>query len=95
VTQPARPSTGLRVGGIILIIFGVLPILCGLGYGIAYYITQGFFEIESAAPLADLGYGNLAVAGSGLCCGAAFIVAGVVMMLTAKRRREQPGSAAG
>ncbi|MGI5245143.1 hypothetical protein [Dactylosporangium sp. CA-139066] len=95
MTQPAHPSTGLRVGGIILIVFGVLPILCGVGYGIAYYTTQGFFDVEGADALADLRYGNLAVAGSGLCCGAAFIVAGVAMLVSAKRRGAQPGTAAG
>lgn len=86
MTEPAlKPqSNGLRIAGIILTVVGGLILLSGVAYAVAYYATTGFFD--GPTQLADLGPGNLGVAGSGLCCGGIVAVVGVVMLLRARRR---------
>ena len=91
MTQPDRPKSGLRTAGIVLSIVGVLLAVCGVGYAVAYYVTQGFLDVEGASALADLKYGNLAIAGGGLCCGVPLLIAGVVMVIVAGRRGSAPG----
>ncbi|GAA0719628.1 hypothetical protein Drose_05930 [Dactylosporangium roseum] len=76
----------MRAAGIVLLILGLVVVLCGAGYAVAYYATSGFFD-GGPEQLADLGYGNLAVAGSGLCCGAVLAAVGGIMMVAAKRRQ--------
>lgn len=81
----APQSNGLRAGAIVLIVLGGLILLCGVAYMAAYYVTSGFFD-AGPAQLADLGPGNLGIAGSGLCCGAVLAVVGVIMLARARRR---------
>jgi hypothetical protein len=64
----------------------VLLLVCGAGWAVAYYLTQGFFDVDGVDRLADLKYGNLAIAGAGVCGGVTLGVVGVVLLRAGRRR---------
>ena len=68
-----------------LLIIGVLLLAGGLAYAVAYYLTQGFYDVSES--LGDLGYGNLAIAGGGLCLGFVLAIAGGITLAVRRRRR--------
>ncbi|MER7277315.1 cell division protein CrgA [Dactylosporangium sp. NPDC000244] len=67
-----------------MLVLGLLLLAGGLVYTVVYYLTQGFYDVS--APLADLGYANLAVAGGALCIGLVLAITGGVTMAGARRR---------
>ena len=77
-----------RVGtvGKIVLASGVVVLLCGGGYAVAYYVTNGFFDVEALGSLNRLGYGNLALAGSVVCLGVVLAIIGVTMIVVGRRR---------
>lgn len=39
----------------------VTLVVLGIGWLVVFYLTSGFFDVEALAPLAKLGYWNLAI----------------------------------
>lgn len=61
--------TARRIAGVTLLAVGVIAGLCGAGWLVAYYRTQGFFDVTGAEQLAELRYGNLAGLGARFASG--------------------------
>src|SRR5689334_21938611 len=36
----------MRAAGIVLLVLGLLAVVCGAGYAVAYYLTQGFYGVN-------------------------------------------------
>jgi hypothetical protein len=66
--------TTRRIAGVALLAVGMIAGLCGAGWLVAYYRTQGFFDVTGAEQLAELQSGNLVGAGGSLCLGVVLAV---------------------
>jgi hypothetical protein len=82
-----RATSSVRTVGKVLLALGVVLLLCGAGYAVAYYATNQFFNLGTGfATLADLSYWNFAVAGSGLCLGLVVALIGMILVLVGRRK---------
>ncbi|MEV4756119.1 cell division protein CrgA [Micromonospora sp. NPDC049559] len=82
-SQAARRRRGpLAVTGIVLMVVGLL---CPCAAGVAWLVT--FYVSGADYPVSSLGYGNLAVGLSGMCCGLVLSVTGLILFLVDRGRR--------
>lgn len=76
----------VRTAAKVFLRIGVATTLCAFIYGVIYYLTNGFLDVDSLSPLQHFGYWNLAVMGAFLCMGLTMLGLGALLMALGRQR---------